>query len=203
MASVTDSAAPDTAPTAQVPLTAAPFKITEQDGTAFSGTLQLSAPVHASDAGDAWASVGGHGELPCSTDATRDAVAVGTLDLAEDTPQFSSAVVLAFKGYYTNWFSEGAGYSSRSQCSDDSAGPGGYLDISPRFTSTSWGPVPVEFVLHGYYSPDHPTGDKSMLSKLLFEVGASSDGYGVGEDGTTLKSSSPLIASGGLTLPAK
>jgi hypothetical protein len=131
----------------------------EGDDTTVSATFQFSKILKASAAQSQWQDITSD-PMPCANvDTTRDAVVVGTVSFQNETPSFTPQVRLMFLDplNYANFSLDvGVDYSNQPGCIDLAGG------ITPVFSQgSSWGPVPVEIILHNFYSPQEPGGQKS------------------------------------------
>lgn len=162
------AAAPST-PTDAPTLTPLAVTFTAPDGTTVTMDLRLSGLLRPTDPGvqAAWSHAGGSSALACDADPQRDALFVGQVAFTNTTPSFTPDLMIFFNPNMSGMtnLSVGIGYTNQPACTavDPSTTQ---ATLAPTFSSPQWGPVPIELVVHDFYSPQFPGGNVSMLSAL-------------------------------------
>jgi len=165
----------NTAPTSAALTRSITLGFTAEDGTTISGSLELSGLRGADDPNlqADWSAISQGPEMPCPADSSRDEVVIGTVAFTNETPNFTPTlnIMLASIG---GPVSIGVAYSNEPRCEDLSSASGSQFSpaISPSFTSATWGPVPIEFVIPHYRSPAAPNGDPNLLKQLNVQITA-------------------------------
>jgi hypothetical protein len=150
---------------ASVPLTTTTMTMKADDGTTLGGTLRLS---HILRPGSAEAMRGWSGltrvPLPCETDPTRDGVFIGSISFTNQTPAFTPTLSMNVGAHASSsGYSVGFAYSDGGKCQKLDGNPL-YTTISPEFTSSTWGPLPLEIVISNYFTPAKPNGQPDLLA---------------------------------------
>lgn len=169
-----------------VPLTMSNYDITWNlaAGYEIQGKLELSEllPATSTDVPAAWASVGGVGDIPClgstitagiydnyKLEPQRFALAVGSLSLRNSSNDFDlpSGTRLTFNADTGSPVSMGVSYSDgETECSFL---PNQFV-VTPQWTGSEWGPVPVVVLVDSVYSPKAPNGDASVIDDAKIRV---------------------------------
>ncbi len=109
----------------------------------------------------------------CRADATTDVVIPIGLTFVNTTPKFPAA--LGARGYL-NWTENGQEYVELDNADGSCQEPG--RSAEPWQYQIAWTPIPsgkadrADFflVVHGYYSPAHPTGDPAFLRTITLLI---------------------------------
>jgi hypothetical protein len=169
----TETVAPS-ASTASLPTRPQAFTAKQSDGSRFTGELAFSAMIPASRA-DKIASAFPSG-LPCpDVDPTRDALIFGTITFHNETPKFTPQLrahfsPLVHKGDRLYPLEIGVGFADKPTCTGKVGKTGKSVKLRPQFSSRDWGPVPLQIVVRGVYSPRHPKGDPKVVASMTFNV---------------------------------
>lgn len=138
---------------------------------------------------------------PCEADSQRDAVFPGTLTITTDSPGFTADLDVNITSstpvFGASTLNLGVAYNNGPKCSDLNGESPDQLPLVPDLSHTAhWGPVRLEFVAHGVYSPSAPLGDQGVLRDntptLLAYEGQPIDGKQYKVTSTTAESLSPL-----------
>jgi hypothetical protein len=153
-ASAAGSGVPASSQAAGLPGNPSDFVVnyTGGDGSKFQLTFSLYPMLKGGDPALASFFPGG---APCTADPQRDGVIAGTLTMTNETPSFSVDVGLILDNGGTPTF--GGAFGNGSMCIPTSE----VGELNPLVSTTlnnQWGPVNVEFVYPGAYSPDNPDG---------------------------------------------
>jgi hypothetical protein len=156
-----------------------------EDGTTVTAAFQFSSILTASSANTVWQSLTSDAMACSNIDPTRDAIVVGTVAFQNETPSFTPQVRFMFLDpltYSDYQIDVGVDYKNQPACINLDAG------ITPDFSGTaSWGPAPIEIVLHQFYSPASPSGAKT--ADVQFNAVVSADEWAT----ATLSSDSAWI----------
>ena len=148
------------------PLTAT---FTAPDGTTVTMDLRLSKLLRMTDPGvqAAWSHAGGSASMACDADPQRDALYVGSVAFTNTTPSFTPDLMIFFNpnGSGMTNLSVGVGYTNQPTCTAVAPSTT-QATLAPTFSSPQWGPVPIELVVHDFYSPQFPGGNIAMISRL-------------------------------------
>lgn len=178
--------APSAATSAAAPVSAASLDLTHysttfesQAGYKVGVTVAVSPVMLGTDTNalnQAWASVGGSGEVPCTSGAPKDenpnftiqpetvGYSFGTITLTNESPGFTPQAIPYILHGLNGLGAAGLGFSDGSQCQSLVNG----LVFSPNWTSNTWGPVPMVIAVYSYRSPAQPNGDASMLKTGMY-----------------------------------
>jgi hypothetical protein len=188
--SPTPAPTPTPTPKFNYPLTTISVPYTSSDGYSYSLEIDLGKVIPWTDTAAstaAWKSVGGTDAPPCSQSnpayttggvPARAGHAYGTLKITNKVPQFGPGNVRIgfvppsrFDGDAVGWVTSSGG--------DCVAMVGGdALTANVVDNQATWGPVPFDVVIGDYLSPNHPTGDPSLIAgnfqvSLGFSTGTS------------------------------
>lgn len=173
-----------TAAPAQATLELTPVNFTFQGDGAIAASFSLSKPMHGND--PLAANYFSGGALPCEVDETRDAVVIGSLNLQNQNPEFSTKFRMAMtilndSGAAEGPVSFGMVVSDGPECYElgGISGEGSAFNpaVRPTWKGPDWGPVKVAFVFKGVYGPSNPNTPRSLMPVAVSALlGAYGDG---------------------------
>ena len=176
------SSASTTAVTAPLSLTTYSHTFESQDGFKSKLIVNISPVMLGTDSNalnQAWASVGGSGEVPC-TSGTPDnetpgyqiqpsltGYAFGRITLVNLSPGFTPPEATYILHGLQGIGAAGLGFSDGSDCKSLFQG----FNFTPNWTGNAWR-VPLVIAVYSYRSPAHPNGDPSKLKQgMYFDLG--------------------------------